>query len=418
MMPYLTEVDGKLNIDQVSVDQLAREYGTPLYVYIEKRIIENYTRLRDTLNCLYTRSRVLYSVKANTNLEILRLLRRQGSEIDVVSPGEVYLALKAGYLPDQILFTGTSVSEEEMRWLVEQGTRLTIDSISQLKRLLTFHVPETLSFRVNPEIGAGHHEHVITAGPYAKFGVWDEDAVKAYAQAEEVGVKRFGIHMHIGSGISEVQHYIKALERLLEIAVKVRDRLGIGFEYVDIGGGIGVPYRQEEEEINLDTFLGELIAFFKDKIKLHGLGTPELWLEPGRFIVADAGVLLTRVTTLKNNPFRSYVGVDAGFNTLVRPTMYGSYHEILNASNPSGERGIYDVYGPLCESGDVFARDRPLSHPREDDILAILNTGAYGFSMSSQYNSRPRPAEVMVRNGESYLIRTRESLKDLARGMT
>lgn len=417
-MAYLTEADGKIKIDQVSVDQLAREYGTPLYVYIERRIIENYTRLRDTLNRLYPRSRVLYSAKANTNLEVLRLLRRHGSEIDAVSPGEVYLALKAGFLPDQILFTGTSVSEEEMRWLVEQGTRLTIDSISQLRRLLRFHVPETVSFRVNPEIGAGHHEHVITAGSYAKFGIWDEDAVKAYAQAVEAGVKRFGIHMHIGSGISEVHHYIKALERMLEIAVKIRDRLGIGFEYVDIGGGIGVPYRQGEEEINLDTFFGELISFFIERVKLLGLGEPELWLEPGRFIVADAGVLLTRVTTLKKNPFRSYVGVDAGFNTLVRPAMYGSYHEIINASNPSGEKGMYDVYGPLCESGDIFARDRPLSHPREEDILAIMNAGAYGFSMSSQYNSRPRVAEVMVLNGESYLIRMRESLKDLTRGMT
>lgn len=417
MRPPFTEVDGKLHIDQTSAEQIARTHGTPLYVYSEKRIADNYTRLRDALSRAYPRSRILYAAKANTNLAILRLLRRLGSEIDAVSPGEVHLALKAGFHPDQVLFTGTSVSDEEMRWLVERGVRLNLDSGSQLRRLLTYHIPDTLSFRVNPELGAGHHEHVITAGAHAKFGVWDEDAVKAYSEAAEAGVKRFGVQMHIGSGISDAHHYISAAGRMLEIASKVSERLGVEFEFIDLGGGIGVPYKPGEEEVDLDAFLGELASFIKEKVEAYGLGDPELWLEPGRYMVADAGVLLTRVTTLKYNPFRRYVGVDAGFNTLVRPAMYGSYHEILNASNLNGEEGVYDVYGPLCESGDVFARDRPMPHPREGDLLAIMNAGAYGFSMSSQYNSRPRAAEVMVLGGEGRLVRSRESLEDLARGM-
>jgi diaminopimelate decarboxylase len=417
MRTPFTEVEGKLHIDQASAEQIAGSYGTPLYVYSEKRIADNYDRLKDAIRRVHPRSRILYAAKANTNLAILRLLRRLGSEIDAVSPGETYLALKAGFRPDQILFTGTSVSDEEMRWLVEKGVRLNLDSRSQLKRLLRFHVPDTLSFRVNPELGAGHHEHVITAGAQAKFGVWDQDAVEAYSEAAEAGVKRFGVQMHIGSGISDVRHYVRAAGRMMEIVAKVHERLGVKFEFIDLGGGIGVPYKPGEEELDLDVFLGELAGFVKEKVEVYGLGDPELWLEPGRYIVADAGVLLTRATTLKDNPFRRYVGVDAGFNTLVRPIMYGSYHEILNASNLNGEEGVYDVYGPLCESGDVFARDRPIPHPKEGDLLAIMNAGAYGFSMSSQYNSRPRAAEVMVLGGEASLVRNRESLEDLVRGM-
>lgn len=417
MRPPFTEVDGRLHIDQASTEQLAAAYGTPLYVYSEKRISDNYERLRDALRGAYPRSRILYAAKANSNLTVLRLLRRLGSEIDAVSPGEVYLALKAGFPPDKILFTGTSVSDEEMRWLVGKGVRINLDSRSQLNRLLRFQIPETISFRVNPELGAGHHEHVITAGAQAKFGVWDEDAVEAYVEAVEAGVKRFGVQMHIGSGISDVRHYIRASGRMLEIAAKVHEKLGVEFEFIDLGGGIGVPYKPEDQEVDLGSFLGELAGFVKEKVEAYGLGDPELWLEPGRFIVADAGVLLTRITTLKDNPFRRYVGVDAGFNTLVRPTMYGSYHEILNASNLHGVEGVYDVYGPLCESGDVFARDRSIPHPKEGDLLAIMNAGAYGFSMSSQYNSRPRAAEVMVLGGESRLVRSRESLEDLALGM-
>jgi len=225
------------------------------------------------------------------------------------------------------------------------------------------------------------------------------------------------VQMHIGSGISDVYHYIGAAGRMLEIAAKAHEELDVDFEFIDLGGGLWVPYKPGEMDVDLDAFLEKLTGFVKEKVQAYGLGHPELWLEPGRFLVADAGVLLTRVTTLKENPFRRYVGVDAGFNTLVRPAMYGSYHEILNASKLKGEEGTYDVYGPLCESGDVFARDRSIPHPMEGDLLSIMNAGAYGFSMSSQYNSRPRAAEIMVLGGEARLVRSRESLEDLAQGM-
>jgi diaminopimelate decarboxylase len=353
-------------------------------------------------------------MKANSNLAILKALLEEGTEIDAVSPGEVYLALRAGFKPEQILFTGTSVSYQELQYLLDKRVRINLDSSSQLDKVLSIILPELISVRVNPQIGAGHHEHVITAGPDVKFGVWENEAKKIYAKAKEAGVKRFGIHMHLGSGIHEADNYIRAADRMLLTAEHVSKISNVKFEFIDLGGGIGVPYRPEEEEINVEHFADELTDYFRKRMEELGLGEPELWLEPGRFIIANAGILLTRVNTLKETPVKCFVGVDAGFNTLVRHTMYGSYHHIVNSGNLDGSTQGYDVYGPLCESGDVFARDRPIQETTEGDVLAIMTAGAYGYSMSSQYNSRPRPAEVMVNDGYVRLIRKRETFNDLS----
>jgi diaminopimelate decarboxylase len=405
--------DGELFIEGASCTRLAEHYGTPLYVYSRSKIHHNVNKLRETLQKHYLKTRILYACKANTNLSILRLLRDEGVEIDAVSPGEVYLALHAGFTPDQILFTGTSVGEDEMKYLHEKGVRMNVDSLSQLERLLEFKTPESISMRINPEVGAGHHEHVITAGPDVKFGVWESQALEAYEMAQRAGVSSYGIQMHIGSGIMDISNYVKAVNRLLEIAHHIAESTGINLDFIDIGGGIGVPYRPEEKEIDLDDFIGTLFSLIKQKLEEYKLGEPEIWLEPGRYIVAESGVLLTTVTTLKQSPGREFVGVDAGFNTLVRPAMYGSYHHILNASGLDRPENPYDVYGPLCESGDIFTRDRMIPEVHEGDTLAIMNAGAYGYSMSSNYNSRPRPAEVMVFAGEHRTIRERETFKDL-----
>jgi diaminopimelate decarboxylase len=409
---------GYLYVDGVSTLDAARRFGTPLYLYSENKIRRQYKLLAEAFSKQYPKTRILYATKANTNLSILRVLRDEGAEVDAVSPGEVHTALEAGYKPEQILFTGTSVGLDELLYLLDAGVRMNIDSESQLDRLLEQEVPKMISVRVNPELGAGHHEHVITAGPHAKFGVWDEDAVSVYSKAKNGGVKRFGIQMHIGSGIHDVEHYIRATKRLLEVAGHVREETGVGFDFVDLGGGISVPYKPDDPQVDLDAFFSKLILFVKGKLMEERLGEPELWFEPGRYLVAESGVLLTRVTTLKHNPERSFVGVDAGFNTLVRPAMYGSYHNILAASAMNAPEDIVDIYGPLCESGDLFARERKLPRVTEGALLAIMHTGAYGFSMASRYNSRPLPAEVMVRDGEAKLIRKRETLSDLLQGQT
>ena len=413
----LENVNGVLYIDGVSTLRLAEEFDTPLYVMSETKVRENYRRLRSALLRNYSKIRILYSAKANTSLSILRILEEEGAGLDAVSVGEVFLALKAGFSPSRILYTGTSVRDDELEYLIDKGVTVNVDSISQLKRLLNLTTPNLLSVRINPELGAGHHEHVITAGKMSKFGVWEEDAVEAYKMAEIAGVNRFGIQMHIGSGIRSPEPFILAAEKFLEIARGVHEKVGVDFNFIDFGGGIGVPYKPGEEELDLNLFSDKLIGLFKRRIGEYSLGEPEFWLEPGRYLVAEAGIILTKVNTVKTTPFRRFVGVDAGFNVLIRPAMYGSYHHILVANKlnePVTEE--YDVVGPLCESGDIFARDRPLPRISEGDLLAILNAGAYGFSMSSQYNSRPRAPEVLVKEGRYELIRERESFEDLMRG--
>jgi diaminopimelate decarboxylase len=409
--------NGELYVDGVSARELAETFDTPLYVTSEKRIRENYNRLHNALISNYPKVRVYYAAKANSNLSVLKILEIEGSYLDAVSPGEVSIALKAGFSPERILFTGTSVRNDELKFLVGSEVSVNVDSLSQLDRLLSMAVPSLVSMRVNPEIGAGHHAHVITAGRESKFGVWEEDALGAYAKAKKVGVERFGIHMHVGSGVLDAKPFVLALEKLLSTAKRVHEQVGVEFEFIDMGGGLGVPYRPEDKELDLTLFAGTVLALFKRRIDEYGLGKPFFCVEPGRYLVSDAGVLLSAVNTVKITPFKKFVGVDAGFNTLVRPTMYGSYHHML-VGNKLGfpEEETYDVVGPICESGDVLARDRRLPKIEEGDLLAVLNAGAYGFAMSSQYNARPRAAEVLVKNGKCALIRERESLEDLLSG--
>ena len=410
----LEDRKGTLYFDGFSTTELAKKYDTPLYVLSEKRIRDNYDRLYGALVNNYKYVRIYYAVKANTNLSVLRILQSQGAYLDTVSPGEVFMALSSGFTPDRIMFTGTSVRNDELKMLADANITINIDSQSEMDRLLKISVPQILSVRINPEVGAGHHSHCITAGPESKFGLWEEEVIQAYAIAQRARVGRFGIHMHIGSGILDPEPYVLAVEKLLKIAKRVHDEVGIDFEFIDIGGGLGVPYKPEDQELDLTAFSNKVVSLFKGKVKEYGLGKPFLFVEPGRYLVCDASILLTAVNTVKATPARKFVGVDAGFNTLIRPTMYGSYHPIIVANKlDSANKETYDVAGPICESGDLLAKDRQLPEIIEGDLLAILNTGAYGYSMSSQYNSRPRAAEVMIRGGKPVVVREREQLKDL-----
>jgi diaminopimelate decarboxylase len=409
--------NGTLYLDGVPATTLAEVFDTPLYIMCEQRIRENFRRIYSALSVRYDKVRVYYSAKANTNLSVLKILESEEAYVDTVSTGEVFLASQAGFPPDRILFTGTSVRDDELEYLLDWDVTINIDSLSQLKRLLRLRAPNIISVRVNPEVGAGHHEHVITAGKNSKFGIWEEDVVEAYRIAKEAGVEKFGIHMHIGSGILSVEPFLSAEEKLLEIAYRARKTLGINFEFVNIGGGIGVPYKPEEKPVDITLFAEKVLEIFKKRIKEYDLGEPFFCVEPGRYIVCDAGVLLTSVNTVKSTPFKKFVGVDAGFNTLIRPAMYSSYHPIVVANKLNEpEEETYDVAGPLCESGDILARERKLPKIEEGDILAILNAGAYGFVMSSNYNSRPRCTEVLVKRGRYAVIREKETFKALLDG--
>ncbi|MDR2700002.1 MAG: diaminopimelate decarboxylase [Nitrososphaerota archaeon] len=410
----LENCKGNLYFDGFSVEDLAQKYDTPLYVISEKQIRENYNRLYNAIVSKYKDLRIYYACKANANLDVLKVLQSEGAYFDAVSPGEVFVGLSSGFTPDHILFTGVSVRNDELKFLVDAGVTVNIDSQSELDRLLKIAVPSTISVRVNPEVGDGHHDHCITAGPQVKFGLCEEAVLKVYATAKKARVEHFGIHMHIGSGILKVDSYVQAVEKFLGIAKRVHDELGIIFDFIDLGGGLGVPYHPNDEAMDLLEFTSKVVSLFKSKVKEYSLGKPFLCIEPGRYIICDASILLTTVNTVKVTPYRKFVGVDSGFNTLIRPAMYGSYHHILVANKlNSKDSTMFDVVGPLCESGDVLAKDRELPQVVEGDVLAILNAGAYGFSMSSQYNSRPRAAEVMIRQGKPVLVREREQFQDL-----
>ena len=410
-----TNEKGNLSIGGADALELADKYKTPLYVIDETKIRENYRRLHKAFSQYYANFKMYYACKANTNLAVMRILEEEGSGIDAVSPGEVYTSLLAGFDPSRILFTGNNVKNEELKYVVASGVTINVDSISQLKRLSK--LPETrgmkISIRVNPNVGAGHHEHCITGGPLSKFGVMEEEAVEVYKLAQELGFKPVGIHSHIGSGILDPEPFMLAVKSLMDIAGAVHQGAGVEFDFIDFGGGIGIPYTPEEKKLDINHFANKIVDLFKEKLEEYKLGNPTMCIEPGRYIVGDASVLLTKVNTIKQS-YRKFAGVDAGFNTLLRPTMYGSYHHVVVADRPDAEpTQKIDIAGDVCESGDLFARDRPLPDVKEGDLLAILNAGAYGFTMASQYNSRPKPAEILVKNGKTDVVRERETFADL-----
>ncbi len=412
---FKTNEKGNLSIGGADALELAKEYGTPLYVVDEERIRDNYQRLYNTFSSKYANFNIYYACKANTNLSVMQILKDEGSSIDAVSPGEIYIALLVGFKPEKILYTGNNVTNEELEFALSSGVRINLDSLSQLEKLSK--LPDTdgkeISFRIKPKVGAGHHDHCITGGDLSKFGIMEEEAVHAYQKAVDLGFNPVGIHTHIGSGILDPEPFKLAVHTLMDVAGRVYREVGVEFEFIDFGGGIGIPYEPHESILNLEMFSQEIIDLLKEKLYEYNMGNPTMYLEPGRYLVGDASYLLTRINTIKQS-YRKFAGVDAGFNTLLRPTMYDSYHHIVVASEPNAKpTQKMDIAGNICESGDLFARDRPIPDIEEGSLLAILNAGAYGFSMSSQYNSRPRAAEILVHKGRSEVIRERETFADL-----
>ncbi|MBU7011940.1 MAG: diaminopimelate decarboxylase [Theionarchaea archaeon] len=383
--------------------QIAEKYGTPVYVYDKSVIVNQYRRLDASVE--FSPKKIYYASKANSNIAILNVFRDLGCSIDVVSPGELFLALKAGFNPSQILFTGNNLAVSEMEYAVEHNVLMTVDSLSQMETYGKINPGSSVCVRINPNLGAGHHRHVITGGLQSKFGIYYTEINRIRREAEKHNLKIIGIHMHIGSGILEYRLLLKGISSLLDVAAHFAE-----VEFIDIGGGLGIPYRSEESPLNLEEFGRELTSLVRKWVRMNKEIT--LVLEPGRFLVAESGVLLTRVTAVKHNPKYTFVGVDTGFNHFMRPAVYDAYHEIQLINNDSRKREIVTVCGNICESGDIFAKKRDLPHLGEGDLLAIENVGAYGFSMASQYNARALPAEVLVDNGNIILIRKRGTFKD------
>ncbi|MFX0134680.1 MAG: diaminopimelate decarboxylase [Candidatus Hodarchaeota archaeon] len=416
--------NGILHYANLNTLEIAKKFGTPIYIINEQMIRKRYRELKDILNSIYKRNKIYYAVKANTNLSILKILISEGSNFDCSSTGEIYACFKLGIPSDQIIYTGNMFTNYDFDFAVDNDVLINVDSYSQLKRLVKIYEKKNkkknlISFRFNPEFGAGHHPHTITAGKNIKFGILENQIIKAYSTAKEFGFKKFGIHQHIGSGIIDAYDYEKPTEKFLAIIERITKLLGIKFEFVDFGGGLGIPYHPETKPLDLKKYSDVILKKFTNLVEKGDIGEPFLFIEPGRFISAESSIILTQVNTIKDNGFKLFAGIDAGFNTLIRPTMYGAYHHIIVCDERNKDQILkYDIVGPICESGDVLGKERELLELKEADYLAILDAGAYGFTMSSPYNSRPRPAEILINDGNTYKIRNEETFDDLLRNQS
>lgn len=399
-------------------EALIKAYGSPLYLYSEDILR---ARCRDFIGLSnHPNFRVNYSAKANTNPALLRIIREEGCLADAMSPGELHLNKLAGYTADQMLYVCNNVSAEEMRTAVDAGLLVSVDSLSQLARYGAVNPGGRVMIRLNPGIGAGHHKKVITAGKETKFGINPEDLPKVRDILAAHSLTLAGINQHIGSLFMEPQGYLDAMDVLLTLATHIRT-FAPNLEVIDFGGGFGIPYSKQEGQAPLDlTALAH--GVHKRITTFAATGYSGLfYLEPGRYIVAECGLLLGTVHAVKQNAGITYIGTDLGFNTLMRPVLYDAHHdiEVYRAGQClNDERTPQTVVGNICESGDILARDRQLPPMLEGDIAVVRDAGAYGYVMGSSYNQRLRPAEVLVRTGgQAQVIRQRETFADLERGL-
>jgi diaminopimelate decarboxylase len=400
--------------------ELIAEFGSPLYVYNETILR---TRCREMARLISLPGfKVNYSCKANSNITLLRIIQEEGLDADAMSPGEIYLLRAAGFPPERIFYVGNNVAASEIQAVVDQGIRVSVDSLSQLERFGKINPGGRVAVRFNPGIGTGHHEKVVTAGQHTKFGVAPDLIPEVKQILEEYHLRLAGINQHIGSLFMNPGAYLKATEALLEIAVKFN-----GLEFIDLGGGFGIPYRKQsgETRLDLDQLGRELNLRLNRWLEAYDLGDhmnkPTFKIEPGRYVSAEAGMLLGTVHAIKQNYDTVYVGTDLGFNLLSRPILYDAYHEVEVYNGKTGlvkkeNAQTVTVVGNICETGDIIAKARSLPRIGEGDLLGIMDAGAYGFSMSSNYNNRLRPAEVLIKeNGAPLLIRRRETEADLMR---
>jgi diaminopimelate decarboxylase len=417
-LPHLTQDNGHLHIENVDAMELVQEYGTPLYVYSKSRLIQNYQRLKTSFANAGSPIHVNYAIKCNSNLALLHLLREAGCGADVSSLAEIDLARHAGFEPEKIIYSGNNNPDEELAHALKYVDNINLDAVSILPRLLKLGMPKVLSFRINPNIGTGSNDSTTFAGKASKFGIDAEAALYGYQMAKKAGVQKFGIHMMTASGVLDNEHFKNVSTELFSIAEMIAQKAGIEFEFIDIGGGFGIPYKPEDEPLDMDYVAQTVHDIYQDYISRGTIGKPRLECEPGRYIVGDIGMLLTRIHCIKETNF-SLAGTDGGLSTLLRAAMYGgSYHHmvIANKMDQSPEK-TYRVCGRICENADMDVFPREFPKLEEGDVIGTYNAGAYGFTMTMVFNNQPRPAEVLIDGNQHHLIRKRETFDDLIRPM-
>lgn len=405
--------NGSLICESVDLESLAVAYGTPAYVYSRRAIVRRFHAYKDALDGIP--HQVCFAVKANSNLAVLSVLAREGAGFDIVSGGELYRVLAANGNPSRVVFSGVGKTEAEIRFALERGIH-SFNCESECEIHLVSRVASALgktasiALRVNPDVDAVTHPYISTGLREHKFGIDIAQAEQIYLRASRLpGVAPEGVSCHIGSQLLDIKPLLEAADKTLALVDRLRSH-GLSIRYLDMGGGLGVPYRSSDRAASA----GILIEALKSRLQGRDL---TLMVEPGRSIVAEAGILLTRVLLVKNNGQKTFVIVDAAMNDLIRPSLYQAHHEIMPVKqSQAGSDITADVVGPVCETGDFFARGRQMPAVKPGDLLALRTVGAYGFVLSSNYNSRPRACELLVDDARIHLARRRETWEDLIRG--
>ena len=394
-------------MEQQLLLQIANEFGTPTYVYDVELIEKQYDKL---INAFGNHEvKLHYALKALNNINILKVLKQQGAGLDAVSNEEIQLGLRAGFTPDQILFTPNCVSFEEIQEAVEVGVHINIDNLSILEKFgQVYGSSKACCVRLNPHIMAGGNSNISVGHIDSKFGISIHQVKHIERIVKHYGIRVTGLHMHTGSDIIDGDVFLRGAQLLYEAATYFPD-----LEFMDFGSGFKVAYKEGDIVTNIERVGQQISDSFTEFCSSYGRKL-ELWFEPGKFLVSEAGKFLVKVNVVKQTTSTVFAGVNSGQNHLIRPMFYNAYHHIENISNPSGEPKLYSVVGNICES-DTFGYDRMISEIHVGDILAMHNAGAYGFTMSNQYNARFRPAEVLVKDGKAHLIRKRETFEDLVR---
>jgi diaminopimelate decarboxylase len=410
-MHFFKYKKSELYVEDVPVRKIAEQVGTPLYIYSEKTLLRHLKSYQQAFDGYP--STICYALKANSNLAVLRLLAKNGCGADVVSGGELFLAKKAGIPSSKIVYAGVGKTDEEIAAALKARIMMfNVESSDELKVIdrVAGHlkVKAPIALRVNPDIDPKTHPYISTGLKHSKFGIPIENALEYYRLASKLrNVEVLGIHKHIGSQITTIKPFIDALKRVIILANNLREQ-GIEIRNLDIGGGLGISYKDESPPLPED--------LSKAVLPLLEEGGFNLILEPGRSIAGNAGIFVTKVLYLKKNPDKEFVIVDGGMNDLLRPSLYEAFHDVRHVIKNSRKKVLSDIVGPICESGDFLAKERMINRASQGDLLAVMSTGAYGFTMSSNYNSRPRAAEVLVKGSDYFVVKERETYKDLVRG--
>ena len=403
--------EGKLFCENVFLKDIADKVKTPFYVYSYNGIIYNFNRMKNALSRF--NPLICYSLKANSSIALCKILSSLGAGADVVSGGELYLALCAGFPPQKIVYAGVGKTSEEIEYALEKNILLfNVESEEELEEIATISSrlgkKANIALRVNPDVDPETHDYITTGKIENKFGIDLEKARKLFEKIKKIkSLSPRGIHMHIGSQIKSIQPYIKAIQKVKEFIEEIQKKIDIKLDFFDIGGGFGIAYREEEKDFPLEEFADKITHILPKNMRLI--------VEPGRYIVGNSGVLLTKVLYRKKGREKYFIVVDAGMNDLIRPSLYGTYHRVLPVEKESPHNILrkVSIVGPVCESGDFFVKDFDFPEIKKEKLIAILDAGAYGFSMSSNYNARPRCSEVLVKEEKWWVIREREEYEDL-----